>query len=149
MRTISCTSGAPCGNTTASGGWFSIQVVVLACCSRTAADVTTRLPKAALSSAMASAGLSFRLAAMPGAMSSSLADQKCRRNVADAVGQVNGAPFVAARRADARRSGFSPQRDEHRHALLIVPVFFAEQFGQVALLQEDAEEDVSSGDAGE
>src|SRR3954452_12387625 len=122
MRTISCTSGAPCGNTTASGGWFSIQVVVLACCSRTAADVTTRLPKAALSSAMASAGLSFRLAAMPGAaMWSSLADQKCRRKVADAIRQVNGAPFVAARRAQGGRSGFSQQRDEHRDALLIVP----------------------------
>ena len=53
MRTICCTSSTDCGNTTASGGWFSIQVSVLACCSRTACEVTTRLPKAAVSAAMA------------------------------------------------------------------------------------------------
>src|SRR5262249_60525282 len=35
----------------ASGGWLAIQVTVLPCCSRTACDVTTRLPKAAVSSA--------------------------------------------------------------------------------------------------
>src|SRR5262249_16668289 len=44
MRTMSCTSAVLCGNTTASGGWFSIQVVVLACCSRTACEVTRGLP---------------------------------------------------------------------------------------------------------
>ena len=41
IRTISCTSSVDCGNTTASGGWFSIQVTVLPCCSRTACEVTT------------------------------------------------------------------------------------------------------------
>ena len=49
MRTISCTSSVDCGNTTASGGWFSIQVTVLPCCWRTACEVTTRLPKRAVS----------------------------------------------------------------------------------------------------
>ena len=48
MRTMSCTSSVDCGNTTASGGWFSIQVTVLPCCSRTAREVTTRLPKRAV-----------------------------------------------------------------------------------------------------
>ena len=53
MRTASCTSSVVCGNTTASGGWFSIQVVVLACCSRTACEVTSRLPNLAVSAATA------------------------------------------------------------------------------------------------
>ncbi len=43
-RTISCTSSVACGNITASGGWFAIQVVVWPCCSRTACEVTSRLP---------------------------------------------------------------------------------------------------------
>src|SRR5262245_39037563 len=55
MRTVSCTSSVLCGNTTASGGWFSIQVVVLPCCSRTACEVTRRLPKRAASPPMAAA----------------------------------------------------------------------------------------------
>ena len=53
MRTICCTSSVLCGKTTASGGWLGIQVSVLPCCSRTASEVTRRLPKAAVSSAMA------------------------------------------------------------------------------------------------
>ena len=53
MRTVCCTSAVDCGNTTASGGWFSIQVSVLPCCSRTACEVTTRLPNAAVSSPIA------------------------------------------------------------------------------------------------
>src|SRR3954447_3590373 len=52
MRTIAWTSSVACGNTTASGAWFSIQVVVLACCSRTACEVTSRLPSCAASAAM-------------------------------------------------------------------------------------------------
>jgi len=44
-----CTSSVDCGNTTASGGWFSIQVTVLPCCWRTACDVTSRLPNWAAS----------------------------------------------------------------------------------------------------
>src|SRR6185503_1102138 len=52
IRTICCTSSVLCGKTTASGGWFAIQVTVLPCCSRTACDVTTRLPKAAVRAAM-------------------------------------------------------------------------------------------------
>ena len=50
-----------CGNTTASGGWFSIQVTVLPCCSRTACEVTTRLPNFAASApSAASIGLASR-----------------------------------------------------------------------------------------
>src|SRR4051812_230615 len=52
MRTIVWTSAVVCGNTTASGASFSIQVVVLACCSRTACEVTSRLPNSAASAAM-------------------------------------------------------------------------------------------------
>src|ERR1700754_770128 len=49
-RTTSCTSSVVCGNTTASGGWLGSHVVVLACCSRTASEVTSRLPNRAASS---------------------------------------------------------------------------------------------------
>ena len=57
-RTISCTSSVACGNTTASGGWLAIQVVVWPCCSRTACDVTSRLPYRGASAAItASAAL--------------------------------------------------------------------------------------------
>jgi hypothetical protein len=52
IRTTSCTSSLACGKTTASGGSLAIQVVVLACCSRTACDVTTRLPNLAASAAI-------------------------------------------------------------------------------------------------
>src|SRR5690242_1759546 len=55
IRTRSCTSSVDCGNTTASGGSFGIHVAVLACCSRTACDVTSRLPNFAASAAMAAA----------------------------------------------------------------------------------------------
>jgi len=51
MRTMSCTSSVACGKTTASGGSFAIQLVVLACCSRTAREVTSRLPNFAASAA--------------------------------------------------------------------------------------------------
>ncbi len=53
MRTTCCTSAVDCGNTTASGGWFGIQVSVWPCCSRTACEVTSRLPKAAARSRIA------------------------------------------------------------------------------------------------
>ena len=53
MRTISCTSAVLCGNTTASGGWFAIQVSVLPCCSRTACEVTRRLPNFCVSTRIA------------------------------------------------------------------------------------------------
>ena len=43
-----------CGNTTASGGWFAIQVVVLPCCSRTACEVTRRLAERAREGAQCS-----------------------------------------------------------------------------------------------
>ena len=55
MRTICCTSCVACGNTTASAGSFTTQVVVLACCSRTADDVTRRLPNWAASWAITAA----------------------------------------------------------------------------------------------
>src|SRR5580700_8909049 len=51
-RTTHCTSSVVCGNTTASGGWFAIQVTVLPCCSRTAWEVTRRLPNCAASAAI-------------------------------------------------------------------------------------------------
>ena len=51
-RTTSCTSSVVCGNTTASGGWLPTQVSVLPCCSRTACDVTRRLPTLAASAAI-------------------------------------------------------------------------------------------------
>jgi len=53
MRTMSCTSSVACGKTTASGGSLAIQLVVLACCSRTAREVTSRLPNFAASAATA------------------------------------------------------------------------------------------------
>ena len=62
-RTIACTSAVVCGNTTASGAWFSIQVVVLACCSRTAWEVTSRLPNCAVSAAT-TAAIASRLRAI-------------------------------------------------------------------------------------
>ena len=43
-RITSCTSSVECGKNTASGGWFSIQVVVWPCCSRTDGEVVSRLP---------------------------------------------------------------------------------------------------------
>src|SRR3569623_945538 len=55
MRTTCCTSSVDCGKMTASGAWLAIQVTVLPCCSRTAREVTTRLPNAAVRSAMAAA----------------------------------------------------------------------------------------------
>src|SRR3954452_23856305 len=55
MQTSSCTSAVLCGNTTASGGSFAIQVVVLACCSRTAREVTSRLPNFAVRAVIAEA----------------------------------------------------------------------------------------------
>src|SRR3954463_680185 len=55
MRTISCTSAVVCGKTTASGGSLATQVVVLPCCSRTACEVTSRLPKRAASARRAAA----------------------------------------------------------------------------------------------
>src|SRR5947209_17399676 len=55
MRTSSCTSSVLSGNTTASGGSLGIQVVVLACCSRTARDVTSRLPNFAVRAVIAAA----------------------------------------------------------------------------------------------
>src|SRR6202008_471387 len=57
IRTTSWISAVSCAITTASGGWFCSQVVVCPCCSRTACEVTRRLPKRAAkaSSALASA----------------------------------------------------------------------------------------------
>jgi hypothetical protein len=49
-RSTSCVDWA---KTMASGGSLSIQVMVLACCSRTAREVTTRFPNRAVSAATA------------------------------------------------------------------------------------------------
>src|SRR5713101_9381201 len=53
IRTIACTSSAEDGNATASGGWFVTQVVVLACCTRTADATDTRSPSSRASAASA------------------------------------------------------------------------------------------------
>jgi hypothetical protein len=66
-RTISCTSAMLCGNTTASGGWFTIQVSVLPCCSRTACEVTRRLPNLCVSTRIAA---SIAAESRPGAAGS-------------------------------------------------------------------------------
>ena len=42
---MSAQSCALSAKTTASGAWLPCQVSVLACCSRTACEVTSRLPK--------------------------------------------------------------------------------------------------------
>src|SRR5579864_8413215 len=55
IRTTSWTSAVSCANTTASGGWDSSQVVVWACCSRTACEVTRWLPNRAASASTAAA----------------------------------------------------------------------------------------------
>src|ERR1700723_2364887 len=55
MRTTSCTSAVSCANTTASGGCDFSQVVVWACWSRTACEVTRRLPNRAASFSTAAA----------------------------------------------------------------------------------------------
>src|SRR5215468_5630703 len=51
--TMACTSSAEDGNATASGGWFATQVVVLACCERTADATETRSPSSCASAASA------------------------------------------------------------------------------------------------
>src|SRR5882672_12160397 len=53
IRTIACTSSAEDGNATASGGWFATQVVVLACCMRTADETDRRSPSRCASAASA------------------------------------------------------------------------------------------------
>src|SRR3954452_14535424 len=55
IRTTSWISAVSCAITTASGGWVGSQVVVWACCSRTACEVISRLPNRAASAAMAPA----------------------------------------------------------------------------------------------
>jgi hypothetical protein len=81
MRTVCCTSAADWGKTTASGGSLAIHVVVLACCSRTAAEVTSRLPKAAASAPIAAATAFGLRCVSPRAPSTTAADSSalCRR----------------------------------------------------------------------
>jgi len=50
-------SSVDSAKTTTSGGWFSIQVSVWACCWRTACEVTARLPKRACSAPMAASSV--------------------------------------------------------------------------------------------
>ncbi|KAH2775418.1 hypothetical protein KXW38_002344, partial [Aspergillus fumigatus] len=49
IRTTSWMSAVSCAITTPSGGWLTIHVVVWPCCSRTACEVISRLPKRAAS----------------------------------------------------------------------------------------------------
>src|SRR5262247_3201251 len=143
MRTISCTSAARCGNTTESGGWFSIHVVVLACCPRTAAEVTRgcrrRPPVRRL-----------RLLwpcrpALPGRQRASIPSRRpvrrleCTTWLADRNAAVN----------DIKRSRSAPQRYEHGDALAIAPILVAELGDQIAFFQEDADKDVCGRDGGE
>ena len=53
IRTTSWISAVSCAITTASGGCVGSQVVVWACCSRTACEVISRLPNRAASSSSA------------------------------------------------------------------------------------------------
>ncbi len=53
IRTMATTSSVDCGQTTRSGGSVAAHARVLACCARTAALVTTRLPKARCSASVA------------------------------------------------------------------------------------------------
>src|SRR5262245_26493502 len=77
MRTISCTSAVSCGNTTASGGSLATHVVVLPCCSRTACEVTRRLPKRAASAPSAAASaLGSRPSWLTGAMACGIDDYR-------------------------------------------------------------------------
>src|SRR5215831_19806347 len=138
MRTMSCTSPVACGKTTASGGSLAIQVVVLACCSRTACEVTTRLPNFAVSAATTA------LTAL-GSRRVIRSDFSC----ANAIANSRDAGMLAQRRRQStcqRRpatigpspSGqLAPERNEHPDLSAIALVLLAEQLDEVALLQED------------
>src|SRR2546429_842139 len=138
MRTIACTSAVSCGNTTASGGWLAIQVVVLACCSRTACEVTSRLPNCAASSCMvASITLRSRRAAV-----GDLAMFIPQRS------RTAAAPAKRYRRRgsdDRTMSSRSSPGDQHGDLRAVAPIVLAEQFREIALLKEDADEDVGRG----
>src|SRR6516165_6472849 len=143
MRTMSCTSSVACGKTTASGGSFAIQLVVLACCSRTAREVTSRLPNFAASAATAA---SIAL----GSRRVIRSDFSCT----NAIANSRRAGMLAQRRRQstcrrrpptirASPSGqLAPERNEHPDLSAVALVLLAEQLDEVSLLQEDADEDV-------
>src|SRR5215813_2921848 len=143
MRTMSCTSPVVCGKTTASGGSLAIQVVVLACCSRTACEVTTRLPNFAASAATTA------LTAL-GSWRVTRSDFSCT----NAIASSRHAGMLAQRRRQStcrRRSAtigpcpsgqLAPERNEHPDLGAVALVLLAEQAEEVALLQKDPDEDV-------
>ena len=99
MRTISCTSSVDCGNTTASGGWFSIQVMVLPCCSRTACEVTSAVAEFARRARATAASIGFGIAPRRRATCC----RHCHRSAALAERQA--APAKRRRRAKALEAG--------------------------------------------
>src|SRR3954466_2262136 len=153
MRTASCTSSADCGNTTASGGWFSIQVSTLPCCSRTACEVTSRLPNFAASAAIAA----FTALSLRGRAASSATAISCPANWRTLAGQrLNPQRRSAAgkepaalptswqgsdrlRRLDLLRTCATDLRRDHANALAVASVLVAELVDQVTLLQHDAD----------
>src|ERR1043165_2145823 len=163
MRTASCTSSADCGNTTASGGWFSIQVRTLPCCARPAWEGASRLPNFAASAAIAA----FTAFSLRGSAASSASAMSHPASLRSDPSRAAALPAKAKRRRDAggasnlmaRSDRFwrldlpwtsAPDlRGEHSSALAIAPVFVAELIHQVALLEHDADEDVGRRHRGE
>src|SRR5262249_51747811 len=145
MRTISCTSSVACGNTTASGGSLAIQVVVLPCCSRTACEETSRLPNLAASAAttaliaLGSRRLVCSDFSCTKAMACSLREQASRVAPATHGRRHRGVPFLT------RSPRAAPERHQHPDLRAVALVLFAEQLHEVALFQEDADEDVGGG----
>src|SRR5262245_40338571 len=143
MRTMSCTSSVACGKTTASGGSLAIQVVVLACCSRTACEVTSRLPNFAVSAATTAltASGSRRLARSDFSCANAIANSRHAGMLAQPRRQSTcrrGPPTI-----EPCPSGqFAPERNEHPDLSAVALVLLAEQPDEVALLQEDADEEV-------
>src|SRR5581483_940184 len=147
-RTTCCTSSVVCGNTTASGGWFAIQVVVLACCSRTACEVTMRLPNCAasavttLSAAARSCGARCcvctgaiacpRLALPVSGFAAKIAGPKLGRNVgfvpdanqnATPLGLAAGIPDLLLGAGGALRDAQTPRRQRVHHPLACGGIF--------------------------
>src|SRR6266545_1782947 len=143
MRTASCTSSVVCGNTTASGGSFAIQVVVLACCSRTACEVTTRLPNFAVSAATA-ALIAFGSERAVGWDASDISaigsTYRCWQVSRTAAAPAKRRPAPPADIFELSR--LAPERNQHRDPLAVAPVFVPEQRHQIAFLEEDADENV-------
>ena len=85
MRTISTTSSVVSGNTTASGGWLTSQVVVWPCWRRTASESAKRSPNRCLRIGSA--------AAMPASLRAVGVDRELNRHLEPCIPQ----PFAKPR----------------------------------------------------